>query len=90
MLRREGVEIEPLAAENDVDGADLVAKEKTLGTSTGRLTRLQLKRLCRETFGLDWDAKWACIRSGTAPPSTSYYEKNPDHHNGFKIPTHIF
>lgn len=71
MLRREEVDVEPPAGINDVQPTDLslVAKEKTLGTSSGTITRLQLKRLCKQTFGADWDAKWACIRSGTAPTS---------------------
>lgn len=73
-MKREEVEFEPHPEENYVqpDNLSLVAKEKTLGTSSGTLTRLQLKRLCKQTFGADWDAKWACIRSGTAPASKSF------------------
>lgn len=71
VLKRAEVELEPHPDQNDVqpDELSLVAKEKTLGTSSGRLTLLQLKKLCKDAFGADWDAKRACVKSRTAPTS---------------------
>lgn len=57
-------ELQP-AAENDVEPSDEV--RTGLGSSSGTITRHQLKRLCKLAFPADRDSKWACILSGIAP-----------------------
>lgn len=71
MLRRNEAAAEQPAEGNDFHHTDLglVGKVKNLGTSSATIARLQLKRLCRQTFGTDWEARLACIRSGTASTS---------------------
>lgn len=72
MLSHKRVEEEPPAEESVVHPSDLslASQKKVLGVYSGTITRLQLKRLCRQTFGTDWNARLACIHSGTAPTST--------------------
>lgn len=52
------VDVKPVAAKG--------LSSSILGSSE-ILTKIKLKKKCKEIFVADFDAKWDCIRSGTSP-----------------------